>query len=636
MHGANRQSMDFFKINMTSLSFLYFGFLLGLMLWRRRSHFTKCMRCFSLCSLFYAQCAFLAVGCQRERLAESDLARINGQPISEKEFLTSYELTPHPYLKKSANVDERKTTHLNWMIDRKLLAAEAVRRGFDRDPKVQALLEYYRNKEALKQLYREVVQNQINITEKEMRRAYMQLNETLRAQHLFSKNEAEAWRMYERLQTGASFEEIARATFSDANLAESGGDLGEFTWGDMDPDFEEAAFQLQPGEISPPVRTKWGYHIIKVTSRVRNPLLTEAGYQSRKSYIRKLIQRRKEAQAARAFISDFMTPKNVKMKGPAFSLLASYLVEPKNDAPKFIPKPLDAEIQQALFNIAEHLHDTLVEFDGGSWTIADFLSKLSQMPLPDRPNTQSRTSLKNGIGIMVRDEFLAKEARRRGLHTAPKVTEEFERIKEELLSLKCREEIEKAITVSEEEIAGYFERHREKYDVPAQVNIREVLVRTKEEAEKIKRAIEQGQDIAALAKQHSIRKWAAARGGEFGYFSKGMYGAIGEQAFAGMEGEICGPLEISGLPAQAGGPPHGGYSVFKIIDRKPARRVSLPEVKEQIRAELLVHKKERAVAAVTSELRARTEIVIDERKLAALTVTDDWAQQPISLFTFSK
>lgn len=590
----------------------------------------------------------LAPACHRERLAESYVARIGGKAISEKEFLTSYELTPHPYLKKSASAEERKTAHLNWMIDRKLLAAEAVRRGLDRDPKVQSLLKYYRNKEAIKQLYREVVQNRIDITEKEMREAYVQLNETVRAQHLFTKDEVEAWQIYERLQAGATFEEMARLSgpagemFSDPRLVESGGDLGEFTWGDMDPDFEEAAFQLQPGEISMPVRTKWGYHIIKVNSRIRNPLLTEAGYQSRKSYIRKLMQRRREAQIASAFIRDFMTPKNVRVKGPAFSLLANYLVEPKDGAPKFIPKSLDQEIQQVQSTIAEHLNDVLVEFAGkageagGRWTIGDFLSKLNQMPLPDRPNTQSRMSLKNGIGIMIRDEFLLEEALRRGLHTAPKVLEEFERIKEELLSVKCREEIEKTVTVSAEEIAEYFKRHREKYDEPEQVNIREVLVRTKEEAERIKLAIEMGEDIAELAKQHSLRKWAAARGGEFGYFSKGMYGPIGELAFAKREGDTCGPLEIAGLTGQASGPPHGGYSVFKIIARKPARRVSLEEVKEEVRAELLELKKARAVAAATTKLRERTDIEIDQRKLAALNVTDEWAQQPITLFSFSK
>ncbi|HEU4333083.1 MAG TPA: peptidylprolyl isomerase [Candidatus Eisenbacteria bacterium] len=65
---------------------------------------------------------------------------------------------------------------------------------------------------------------------------------------------------------GRSFEEIARQ-FSDDPSGQRGGDLGAFARGDMVPEFEEVAFQQKPGEISQPVRTRYGFHLIRVEER---------------------------------------------------------------------------------------------------------------------------------------------------------------------------------------------------------------------------------------------------------------------------------------------------------------------------------------------------------------------------------
>jgi len=69
----------------------------------------------------------------------------------------------------------------------------------------------------------------------------------------------------EHLQQGEDFAELAKANSEDPGSAEAGGDLGYFGKGIMDPAFEEAAFSLQQGEVSEPVRSSFGFHLIKVT-----------------------------------------------------------------------------------------------------------------------------------------------------------------------------------------------------------------------------------------------------------------------------------------------------------------------------------------------------------------------------------
>ncbi|MFQ5706494.1 MAG: peptidylprolyl isomerase [bacterium] len=578
---------------------------------------------------------FLAAGCQKRELQDEALAVVGKEAITQKDFVISYELTPTPYLRTTEKKTgfSKKESHLDWLIEKKLFAKEAVKRGLDQDPKVQKLLQWYEKKAAIRQLYREVVQAKVKITEQELRKAYVELNETVHARHLFTKDEQQAWKYYYDLKAGVPFQELARQAFKDSTLANHGGDLGEFTWGDFDPEFEEAVFKMKPGEISTPVHTRWGYHVVKLESRKRNPLLTETGFQSRKSYITKIIKRRKEAALASKFIKEFMEPKNVRLKGPAFALLASSLVadsRSNSQQPRYLPRPLDPELLHVKVNLADHLNDPLVEFAGGRWSIGDFLQRLATMPVADRPNVTSRNALKNGIGILVRDAFLGQEALRRGLERAPLAKQEFAKKKEELLYLRLRRVVEKGIAVTEEEVETYFAEHREAFREPEQVNICEVLVRSKQEAEKIKHQVEAGADISELAKKRSIRTWAAKQGGVFGFFPQDRYGEIGRIAFAGQVGDLCGPVEV------AGGPPRGGYSIFKIVARKPPRPLGLDEVKDKIRTELLGRKKGQAVEKLAQQLKKSTPVQIDERKLASLTVTTDWAEQPISVFAFDK
>ena len=84
----------------------------------------------------------------------------------------------------------------------------------------------------------------------------------IRARHILVKEEFEAKDLVRKLSEGSSFEDLAKE-FSLCPSNEEGGDLGEFGKGSMVPPFEEAAFALNVGEVSSPVRTQFGYHLIQ-------------------------------------------------------------------------------------------------------------------------------------------------------------------------------------------------------------------------------------------------------------------------------------------------------------------------------------------------------------------------------------
>jgi peptidyl-prolyl cis-trans isomerase C len=85
---------------------------------------------------------------------------------------------------------------------------------------------------------------------------------TVTARHILVEHEHEAQDLMKKLNDNCSFEELAEK-FSKCPSGRQGGQLGEFGRGRMVPEFEDAAFSLQVGEVSAPVRTQFGYHIIK-------------------------------------------------------------------------------------------------------------------------------------------------------------------------------------------------------------------------------------------------------------------------------------------------------------------------------------------------------------------------------------
>jgi peptidyl-prolyl cis-trans isomerase C len=89
------------------------------------------------------------------------------------------------------------------------------------------------------------------------------LADKIKCSHILVKKQSEAMAVLERLKKGEGFANLARELSVDRGSGKKGGDLGLFGRGVMVKAFEDAAFKLNKGEISQPVKTEFGYHIIK-------------------------------------------------------------------------------------------------------------------------------------------------------------------------------------------------------------------------------------------------------------------------------------------------------------------------------------------------------------------------------------
>lgn len=193
-----------------------------------------------------------------------------GNGESALEGLITYELVDQEAQKKGITISDAD-------LDVEL---NVIKKSMGSEEAFQQALEQYKmtvddlHSDLLQQAQlRKLLSSQINITDEDIKNYYDQnkasftTEEQVRASHILVATKEEADAIVKQLKEGADFAALAKEKSLDTGSKDNGGDLDFFSKGSMVQEFEASAFSLKVGEVSAPVKSEYGYHIIKVTDR---------------------------------------------------------------------------------------------------------------------------------------------------------------------------------------------------------------------------------------------------------------------------------------------------------------------------------------------------------------------------------
>ena len=196
------------------------------------------------------------------------LAKVNGAEIRQSDVaLAEEELGP-----SLAQMDPatKKENVLAFLIDMKIVAKAAEAKKVDDRDDFKARLAFTRNRLLMDNLL--AAEGKAATTDEAMKKVYDEAakqisgEQEVHARHILVETEDEAKAIEGDLKKGADFAELAKTKSKDPGAAD-GGDLGFFTKDQMVPEFSAVAFALEPGKISDPVKSQFGWHIIKVEEK---------------------------------------------------------------------------------------------------------------------------------------------------------------------------------------------------------------------------------------------------------------------------------------------------------------------------------------------------------------------------------
>lgn len=210
-------------------------------------------------------------------VANIPLLVIEGEEINSEEFLYLFSKNKQFDNKEELLTQEEFDQNLELFINYKLKVKEAERQGLDKNEEFDREFEMF--KQDLIKPY--LIKN--SLQEGELLKAYNRMQEVIKASHILLQFPSNAsredsiavFKMAQKLKTeadaGANFNELAKEYSDDPSAQTNDGSLGYFTAMQMVYQFEDAAYNLKINEISEPVLTDFGYHIIKLEDRKPNP-----------------------------------------------------------------------------------------------------------------------------------------------------------------------------------------------------------------------------------------------------------------------------------------------------------------------------------------------------------------------------
>lgn len=325
-------------------------------------------------------------------------------------------IAPNPRLPAQAGVVEAVA---NLWVDYTLLAKAAAQDSTLSQVDLASVVRPEMENEIIYKLRDKVIQPDTVISEEQLRQLYEkdQPDVSVRARHILIRvnaNDPQATKdsaralaesLRKRAVAGEDFAKLAEKYSEDPGSAKNGGDLGFFQRGQMVGPFEDAAFQLKPGEISDVVETPFGYHVIKLEER-RTPK-----FEDNEAHFREQLVQKRVGEAEKKYIDDLTNERHIEIQDGAY------------DVARELAKTPEMSLGGRSGSRA------LVKYDGGALTATEFEDFMRRLAPGQRTpyTTAGDDQLEPVLKGLATQELLVQEAKKQGFDVEPSAQDSLTR-----------------------------------------------------------------------------------------------------------------------------------------------------------------------------------------------------------------
>jgi peptidyl-prolyl cis-trans isomerase C len=466
---------------------------------------------------------------------------------------------------------QRKKELVERMIGEQVVILEAYKEGLDNAVEADTNFAQQKERILLNLLYQKEVVDKSKPTESEIKKEYQMMQQEVHAWHVLVETKDQADEVYQMVKDGADFAELAKERSIDPTVNDNAGDLGFFRWGKMVPEFQEVAFKMKEGELSRPVKTTYGYHIIKCVERRE---VEQGPYEEVKQQILPRLNQAKRENRVKEYFGQLRKKVGFKINEDALDLMMSKKQEVPPDTLS-LRRPADV-LDLERFTPEENAM-TLFSYNKGEVTVEKFANDFNQIPQPYRPKLSDREKIVEiAFQSLVRD-LLMDVAQKQNMEESEDFERDWRAIKEKEMATRMKNEvILKGVGISDDELKSYYDRHKDRFTVQAKVKIREILLKTEEEAQGVLKQLRGGADFTRLAQEKTIRTSAKDAGGDMGEFSRTRHPELFDAAVKLERGKVDGPIKIQ--DRQFG----EGYAVIKLASKTEETVQLLEEVMDRV------------------------------------------------------
>jgi parvulin-like peptidyl-prolyl isomerase len=396
----------------------------------------------------------------------------------------------------------------------------------------------------------------------------------------------------------------------DPSAKRNKGDLGYFLWGALVDELQKVAFAMEPGEVSPPVETSYGYHIIKLVDRLPNDQRGE--FESMKSELKRQISGKKRLELMQDYFAGIAEKYTITID----TTTCSYLLRKREalyppQLMETLPKG-DFDVEQLDRNERELV---LATWDGGQMTIIEYLEKAKQIPNELKPGFDNHDSLAVTIFELKKLEILTYEALREGLDKDPEYVRKVRLFKElSMADIMRNDSLPKPLPPDDGMLRQYYDEHSSEYMNPAKVHVYEILLSDELKAKQLKKELFSLNVFKEKATDLTERPGKRAIQGNLDYIERKFFPEIFDLARKTPVGQIGGPVVTMGK-----------YSIFWVVDKVDEELKNYLDVKREIQSKLNTEQKNVAFQEWVKQRWADTNVDIHEDVLWSLVDMDKYS-----------